>query len=228
MPVITEGEATGLCVQTGAFLTNGHYVGTQGRLKGLGLHMPDYFDARVLVTQPNVIWRLAQGLAARLVAFKVGVVIGMPLGALTLGSDVAKLLGVPYAMAEKTPVGLTVNRPAFINVVNGRRAAIVEDTVNAGSTVREGIKAVRAAGGSPVVIGAVIDINQGRATTTSLGLAFEALISRRVPMMPQEQCLAEGLCSRQVPINRRPGHGHELEQLIATGVVAPDPRYRFV
>lgn len=222
---MNEKTALALSRHNGGFFT-GHFVGTQGPQKGLGLHMPEYFDSRTLVTKPSVIWRLAQGIAAMLAEYDVDVVVGMPIGALTLGSDVAKLLKVDYAMAEKTTSGLVIGRSAFIDVVAGRRVALVEDTISKGDTIGQGVAAVKACGGRLIVVGGII--NRGSVTARSLGLPLRALISRRLHMVTREECLASGQCSRREPINRKPGHGHDLERLIASGIIPADVRHSFV
>jgi orotate phosphoribosyltransferase len=216
MQRMDQEQALAICRQNGAFIT-GHFVGTQGELKGEGLHMLEYFDGRVLVTKPKVIWQLAQGIASLLAERDIDVVVGMPIGALTLGSDVAKLLDVDYAMAEKVPGGLAIDRTAFVDVVSRRRVALVDDTINNGYTVGLGIQAVVRCGGEPVAIGGIF--NRGSVTGEKFGVPLHTLISRQLVQVTREECLARGQCSRQEPINRKPGHGRELEMLIESGVI---------
>src|SRR5258706_14568635 len=100
MASIDQQTALELSREYGAFFI-GHFIATQGEQKGLGRHMPEYFDSRTLITWPRVIGRLAVGIAELLRPYNVRTVVGMPLGALTLGSAVADELDVRYAMAEK-------------------------------------------------------------------------------------------------------------------------------
>lgn len=225
MANMDQAAALELSRKYGAFY-QGHFIGTQGERKGLGLHMPEYFDSRTLITWPRVIGKLAVGIAQLLEVYDIEAVVGMPLGALTLGSDVAKELHVRYAMAEKSGDGLVIARSAFVEVVEGKKVAIVEDTMNDGTTLRQGIEAVRRCGGLLQAVGVLV--NRGPTTSDSLGVPLHELINLPLESVTREACLENGQCSRSEPINRRPGHGHDLEQLIASGEVAADPHYRFV
>jgi len=216
---ITQAQALKICRQNGAFYT-GHFIGTQGDKPGLGLHMPEYFDSRTLVTQPKVIEELAQGIAYMLAKYKVDTIVGMPIGALTLGHEVAKALDANYAMAEKSDGALVIHRSAFVQVVKGKRVALVEDTVCDGSTIRKGVKAVKDCGGNLVVIGGLI--NRGTTSSEELGIPFLTLINKPMYQISRQECMANGQCAQKVPINRRPAHGHDLEKLVKAGQVAND------
>jgi orotate phosphoribosyltransferase len=225
MPSLSQQAALELCREHEA-LYSGHFIGTQGALKGLGRHMPEYVDSRTLITYPKVIGRLAVGIADLLRPYNIRTVVGMPLGAFTLGSAVADVLDVRYAMAEKTPDGLVVARSAFVEVVAGQPVAVVEDTVQDGTTLNAGIEAVENCGGEVVAVGVLF--NRGTLTAQKLGKPLLALINKPMHSVTREECMENGQCSRGEPINRRPGHGHDLEKLIQDGIVENDPRYSFV
>jgi orotate phosphoribosyltransferase len=226
--VLDEQGALNLITQTGALL-HGHFVGTQEvdeypGLKGFGLHMPVYLDGRILVTRPDVIELLAEGIADRLRPYAIQVVVGMPIGAYTLGHIVARELGADYAMAEKVDGGIAVVRTAFQNVVAGRHVALVEDTVSDGFTLGRGVDAVRACGGKLVAIG--VNFDRGRAAADGFGVPYIPLVQQEMVTVTPAECMATGQCSRGEPINRLPGHGHDLEQRIREGLV-DGSRYRF-
>lgn len=228
--MLTEEQAQRILTNFGAVL-KGHFIGTQEHpdhpgMKGLGLHMPEYVDGRVLVTYPLAIEQLAQGIADRLREYQPDVVVGMPIGAYTLGSEVAKALGVRFAMAERTSTGgIGINRPAFVEVVRGKRVVAVEDTVNAGDTIQRGLNGILDCGGAPVAVGAII--TRGRVGFNLLGVPLHPLVSAHMLTVTRQECLAAGQCSRGEPINRTPGHGRDLETLIREGYLE-DPGYTFV
>jgi orotate phosphoribosyltransferase len=225
---LTQQQALDLCRKYGAFYT-GHFIGTQGDKKGLGRHMPEYFDSRTLITYPEVIAKLASAIAEILKTYQIDVVAGMPLGAYTLGHEVAKALKVRYAMPEKKNDQVVVHRSAFIEVITGKRVAVIEDTVNAGETLTQGIKAIKECGGKLVVIGALFD--RGLVDSKVLGAPYRPLITRPASLFPSftlEECLASGQCARSEPINRKPGHGHDLEKLVKNGVVPAKKPYSFI
>lgn len=219
---MNQTEALARAENYGALL-HGHFVGTQGG-NGTGLHMPMYFDGRVLVTKPREIVRLAGGIANMLFPYGVEVVVGMPIGAYTLGSGVAADLDADYAMAEKDGRNIVVARTAFVDVVRGRRVALVEDTVTSGGSLLKGIAGVEAAGGILVAIGALFD--RGRVRPGDFGVPYHPLIQKAVVTLTREECLEHGQCSRGEPIDRHPGHGHKLEELVQKGTFV-DAGYTF-
>ena len=219
---ITQAEALKISADNGAWY-EGHFVGTQGKKPGLGLHMPQYFDNRTLLTKPHVIAELARGVAHLLKDDGLEVIAGMPLGAYTLGHEVAKCLEIDYVMPEKLADGsLVLAREAFRKLVKGRRVGLVEDTINAGDTVGKGVAAIESAGGDVVAIGAII--NRGPAEVIGQ-VPIRALIRQKMAALSLEDCLSHGQCAEGEPINRRPGHGHHLEELVQSGQVASVLRF---
>jgi orotate phosphoribosyltransferase len=223
-----EDEALDIVRQCGALL-HGHFVGTQEEpgqpgAKGYGLHIPIYLDGRVLITKPRETERLGAAIASLLVHYEAEVVVGMPIGAYTVGHEVAKALGIDFAMAEKIDGQVLVNRPAFKAVVEGRRVLIVDDTVSDGDTLQKGVDGVLACGGILTAIGCTFD--RGRVDPRRFDAPFRPLIRRRLVTLTRSECLTSGQCSRGEPINRTPGHGADLEKLVRQGLV--EPRYSFV
>jgi orotate phosphoribosyltransferase len=227
--VTTEEEAMEHITGCGALL-HGHFVGTQEvpehpGLKGFGRHMPVYLDGRIIVTHPDIVELLGEGIAQRLIGYGIEVVVGMPIGAYTLGHVVARHLRARYAMAEKAEGLVGVERTAFQNVVAGRRVALVEDTVSEGFTLGRGVAAVHACGGRLVAIGANFD--RGIADPLDFGVPYLPLVRQALATVTLQECLASGQCSRGEAIDRRPGHGHDLEQRIREGHMPAGSRYSF-
>jgi orotate phosphoribosyltransferase len=136
-------------------LESGHHGSLWLELDGLFLH-------------PERIMPLADALAERLVPFAGDVVCGPLVGGALLAQHVAIRLRTMCVYSERTshtPGTLLsatyevpmVQRPALW----GARVVIVDDVVNAGSATRSTIAAVRAAGGHPVALAAVLRLATG-------------------------------------------------------------------
>lgn len=120
---------------------------------------------------------LAEALAARIAAYDVEVVAGLPTLGLTLASAVARALGharyVPLGTSrkfwyrEELSVSLssitTPNQekrlyidPRMLPLLEGKRVALVDDVISSGASIVSGLKLVTACGVEPVVIGAAM------------------------------------------------------------------------
>ena len=120
---------------------------------------------------------LAETLAARIAAYDVEVVAGLPTLGLTLASAVARALGhsryVPLGTSrkfwyrEELSVSLssitTPNQekrlyidPRMLPLLEGKRVALVDDVISSGASIVSGLKLVTACGVEPVVIGAAM------------------------------------------------------------------------
>jgi orotate phosphoribosyltransferase len=97
----------------------------------------------------------------------VDLVVGPLVGGALIGYRIAERLGIPFTYAEPDGFdteGLYSARyrlpPAMRSRVKGRRVAIIDDVINAGSAVRAASAAVRAAGGDPVLIAALVRLGE--------------------------------------------------------------------
>ena len=120
---------------------------------------------------------LAEALAARIAAYDVEVVAGLPTLGLTLASAVARALGhsryVPLGTSRKfwyrdeLSVSLssitTPNQekrlyidPRMLPLFEGKRVALIDDVISSGASIVSGLALVTACGIEPVVIGAAM------------------------------------------------------------------------
>lgn len=120
---------------------------------------------------------LAEALAARIAAYDVEVVAGLPTLGLTLASAVARALGhsryVPLGTSRKfwyrdelsVPLSSITTPdqekrlyidPRMLPLLEGKRVALVDDVISSGASIVSGLALVTACGIEPVVIGAAM------------------------------------------------------------------------
>ena len=120
---------------------------------------------------------LAEALAARIAAYDVDVVAGLPTLGLTLASAVARALGhqryVPLGTSRKfwyrEDLSVSLSSittpeqqkrlyidPRMLPLLQGRRVALVDDVISSGASIASGLALLTACGIEPVVIGAAM------------------------------------------------------------------------
>lgn len=119
---------------------------------------------------------LAEQLAAKLLAFRPEVIVGLPTLGLTLAASVARVLGrsryVPLGTSRKfwyldalsVPLSsITTEQqkrlyidPRMLPLMQGRRVALIDDVVSSGSSIVAGLGLLAASGIEPVVVGAAM------------------------------------------------------------------------
>lgn len=128
-----------------------------------GHHGALWLDLDPLFAEPKAIAPFVAALAARLRDHVVDVVCGPLLGGAFLAQLMAQSLGAEFAFTERRPStagGLYTARydvpPAFGPRLRGRRVALVDDVMSAGSALRGTHGALEAHGAIPVVAGALL------------------------------------------------------------------------
>jgi orotate phosphoribosyltransferase len=124
---------------------------------------------------------------------------------------VAMHLGLPfgYSRPERNPAATRYPIPALLGArLSGRRVAIVDDVINAGSAVGATIESLKQAGARPVAIGAlaVYGDSANRLAKTSK-VALEALASYPNRIWRPADC---PLCARGVPLEGLRDEGQPL------------------
>ena len=123
-------------------------------------------------------------------------VVGPALGGMIIAYEVARVLGVPCAFAERSEEGLEFRRGFTFQ--SGERVLVVEDIVTTGGSAGQVVEAVRRAGAEP--IGAAVLVNRsGR--PLDLGTPTVALLELDIPTYDPKEC---PLCRKNVPL-QRPG-----------------------
>jgi orotate phosphoribosyltransferase len=124
----------------------------------------------------------------------VDVVCGPLVGGAFVAQALAARLGTEFCWTERVPLPLSYRLPGGLaDSLAGRRVAVVDDAVNAGSAVAATLRAVRAAGGEPVAVGALLVL--GSAFTPDLPVHAVARLPN--PLWSTVDC---PLCTDGVPL----------------------------
>src|SRR4051794_21129298 len=148
------------------------------------------------------------GLAARIEPHAVDAVCGPLTGGAFLAQLVAARLGAGFAHTERISTGsgglysAEYRLPdALVARLAGRRVAVVDDVVNAGSATRATLRALRAAGGEPVVLAAMLTLGETPArVAVDEGLPLEPLTTLDNAIWAPADC---PLCVRGAPLRGR-------------------------
>jgi orotate phosphoribosyltransferase len=155
-------------------LRNGHF-----ELES-GYHSDSWLELDRLFTRPTQLRPFVSLLAKKISGHRVDVVCGPLTGGAFLAEMIATELGIGFCWAERYEserVGLfTVDYriPAGVqHAVTGRRVALVDDAVSAGSAVRGTLAELDAIPALPVVLGALLVLGPA---------AGELAARRRIPL----------------------------------------------
>lgn len=181
----------------------GHFVLESGH------HAELWLDLELLCLRPAEVRALAVELAARLRQLQVDAVCGPLIEGAFVAMMVAEELGVPFTYAEGRadpaaqglfPVRYVV--PAALRPgLNGRRVAVVNDVINAGSAVRGTVADLRACGAEVVAIATLAVLGDSAARfAQELGVPLETLASLPNQVWTAAQC---PLCARGVGLDRK-------------------------
>jgi orotate phosphoribosyltransferase len=183
----------------------GHFVFESGH------HSDRWLDLDALFADASVIGPWVAKLAERLARYDIAAVCGPLTGGAFLAQLVAARLGVPFAFTDRAVppnadrmFGVEYPlRPSLARVVEGRRVAIVDDVVSAGSASRGTYASLAAAGATPVVVGALLVIGDAaRRHFGDIGVAVEAVSGTDGTLWRPADC---PLCRAGVPLVDRTG-----------------------
>jgi orotate phosphoribosyltransferase len=179
---------------TGAYL-EGHFRLTSG------LHSAEYMQCALVLQHPAAAERLGQWLAQELRTLapgRIDLVASPALGGLIIGHEVARALGTRFLFTERdAATGKMTLRRGF-TVAPGETAVVVEDVITTGGSTADVIDVLRAAGGSVLAAGSIVDRSGGRA---DVGAPRVALATLQVAAHRAEEC---PLCARGIPL-AKPG-----------------------
>jgi orotate phosphoribosyltransferase len=190
---------------TAAFLElvsgrRGHFRLESGHHGGLWLDLDPLFADTARI-EP-----LDTALAEALRPYGADAVCGPLLGGAFLAQLVAQALGVEFYFTERVPPpsadGLFRVRyrlpPALAARVRGRRFAIVDDVMSAGSALRGTYAELRAHGATVVAAGALLVLgHMGAAFFAEQGVPVEAFARDEYPLWLPDAC---PLCASGVPL----------------------------
>jgi len=180
-----SNEIESLLREVGAVL-DGHFLLASGR------HSPLYVEKFRLLEQPPHTERLCRLIADRFRPQGVQLVAAPTTGGIILSYEVARQLGIRGIFAEKVKEERRFGRG--FQVAPGERTLVVDDVLTTGSSIREVVEAVRAAGGEPIGVGVLVDRTAGR---VDFGLPFFACVTLELPSYDPAEC---PLCAQQVTL----------------------------
>ena len=175
-----------------------------------GHHGDLWLDLELLCLRPDPVRKLAARLAARLAPHDVEAVCGPLVEGAFVAMMAASELGVPFTYAERFehserrglfPVDYRVPR-ALRAQVRGKRLAVVNDVVNAGSAVRAALADLESCAARPVAIGALLVLGSSASRIAAdRAIALETLASlpnniwtpAECPMCTRGMALVSGL-----------------------------------
>jgi orotate phosphoribosyltransferase len=182
---MTEDEVLSALEDAHAILT-GHFRLTSGR------HSDRYVQCARVLEDPTLVTRLARAIVERLGERRVDLVAAPAVGGIIIGFAVAQALGVKFIFSEREGGEMTFRRG--FEVPAGARVLVVEDVVTTGGSVAEVLGLVRAAGGDPVAVTALID----RGGPKSFDAEFLPLLRLQVESWEPGSC---GLCATDVSLD---------------------------
>ncbi|MDB6165650.1 MAG: hypothetical protein JWQ83_790 [Lacunisphaera sp.] len=163
-----------------------------------GYHSEQWFELDPLFARPEQLQPFVAELAQRLAAHRIDAVCGPMTGGAKLARLVADDLGLDYFFTERfePPTAVTGLFPVNYRVpagqrekLAGRRVAIVDDAISAGSAVRGTHADVTDCGGQTVAIGALFIFGDAAdGFTKERGLALEGIVRMCFGMWPPAEC----------------------------------------
>jgi len=178
-----------------------------------GYHSDLWIDLELLCSRPEFVRQRAAALAARLEPHGVDVVCGPLVEGAFVALMVALELGVEFCYAERVvPAGAGEAEALFpVEYVvpqvvrpklRGKRVAIVNDVISAGSAVRGTLADLTACDATPVVIGALAVLGPAAAALAAdHGLTLESVASFPFSMWTPGEC---PLCRSGVALESTP------------------------
>jgi orotate phosphoribosyltransferase len=170
-----------------------------------GHHADTWMELDQLFRHPASLRPFIAELAGKLRPHRIDTVCGPLTGGALLAQSIAEELGVEFAFAER----LVTDRPGLYPVdyrvasslredIRGRRVAVVDDAISAGSAVRATLADLGLCGATPVVLGALLLIGP-RATrlATETQLPIESLMELPNQIWTPAEC---PICSQGVPL----------------------------
>jgi orotate phosphoribosyltransferase len=174
-----------------------------------GHHSETWLDLDALFAEPARVWPLVDALAEKIRRHNVDVVCGPLVGGALLAQQIANMIDADFAFTERhmrddraALYAAEYRLPnAFASRVAGRRVAIVDDVMSAGSAVIGTMQSLQARGASVVVAGALVVLGtRGADLLGERGVALEAVATRPFNVWLPAEC---PLCASGATIERR-------------------------
>ena len=156
-----------------------------------GLHADTYLQCAKVLQYPGVAQKLCAELAGRLGQNNIDVVVGVAMGGITLGYELARAIHARAVFSERAGGSMMLRRG--FEIEPAERALIAEDVVTTGGSVKEVIKLISRLKGE--LAGVACMVNRGGAS--SLGVDCTSLVDLDLNAYSQEDC---PLCKQGIAI----------------------------
>jgi orotate phosphoribosyltransferase len=177
-----------------------------------GHHGDLWLEISLAFLRPSRMRPHARRLAEMLVAHRIEAICGALVEGAFLGQMVAEELDVEFCFAEQSPrpstdglfpIGYRV--PAVLRPrIKGKRVAVVDDAINAGSAVRGAIEDLKACGAQLVAIGALLQLGD-RAADLAHAETVPLVTLRRIESGTLWSPAVCPLCRAGIPLDDRRG-----------------------
>lgn len=173
-----------------------------------GHHADTWMELDQLFRRPAALRPFIAVLASKLRSHRIDTVCGPLTGGALLAQSIAEELGVEFAFAER----FVTDRPGLYpvdyrlasslrEVIRGRRVAVVDDAISAGSAVRATLADLASCGATPVVLGALLLIGPGATRLArETQLPIESLLELPNQIWTPSEC---PMCAQGVPLTSR-------------------------
>lgn len=171
-----------------------------------GHHGNLWLDLDLLFLRPKAIQPFIVELAHKFSAFRIDAVCGPMAGGAFIAQSIAVELGIEFSYTERVAAqnsealySAAYQLPNHLRkVLSGKRVAIVDDVINAGSAVRGTLAELQSFGARPVVIGAFLVLGDtGQKYLTERNLPLRSISHLANELWIPEDC---PLCASQIPL----------------------------
>jgi orotate phosphoribosyltransferase len=169
-----------------------------------GHHSDRWLDLDLLLVHPRRLRPVAVELAGRLQPHGIEAVCGPLVGGALVAQLIASELDVDFLYTERSPGGSAALYPVGYRLpralragIGGKRVAVVDDAISAGSAVLGTLADLRACGAHPAAIGALLILGSlapGMAATS--GIPLESIATIPWGLWTPAEC---PLCASGVP-----------------------------
>lgn len=199
-----NNEVLDILRETGAILTDGHFIGTSGK------HLDAYIQKDILYPHTEKVSRVGELFAEKVKDLDIDVVVGPALGGIILSQWTAfhltKLKGqeILSVYTEKGSEDNMVFTRGYDLLVKGKKVLVVEDTTNTGGSAKKVVDAVRSIGGEVAAVSVMANRNPQEVNEEYFGAIFLPLAELALNAYEEEEC---PMCEKGVPVNTNAGHG---------------------
>lgn len=164
-----------------------------------GLHSDRFFQAALLLQNPQIAESFGRQLADKVRDYSIGAVISPAVGGIIAGHEVARALGVRAIFAEKNDDGNLELRRGF-SICPGENFLVVEDVITRGGRVQQTVDLVRSFNAEPAAVAVLVDRSAGKA---DFDVPLKSLVQLQLSTYEPAEC---PLCQQGLPVEK-PGSG---------------------